>query len=255
MDYFLQAVFPLSSFLFSLFEQSNYLQQCYRSSDQGAEVQTFFCQFCHPLKSYRLHHTLKSSPPLPVSDLHLPSVHPHVLLRSLSLCFAFVSSLSFSFHSSLSLGGDLDPRGPCGSADGLGSTQGRRKRRKVSLVGGKRITTWMMVCARRPYCDVQICRGRWGRRVGTSARGALRGNRLIMLWVQRMFNEDVNENRRDYSGQKQSNLYPHTWNMQIPSVRFPFEFHNVNNMEERIRRKWQHQKKLSKSFHLCLKTI
>lgn len=137
MDYFLQAVFPLSSFLFSLFEQSNYLQQCYRSSDQGAEVQTFFCQFCRPLKSYRLHHTLKSSPPLPVSDLHLPSVHPHVLLRSLSLCFAFVSSLSFSFHSSLSLGGDLDPRGPCGSADGLGSTQGRRKRRKVSLVGGK----------------------------------------------------------------------------------------------------------------------
>lgn len=87
--------------------------------------------------SYRLFHTLKSSPPLLVSDLHLPSVHPHVLLRSLSLCFAFVSSLSFSFHSSLSLGGDLDPRGPCGSADGLGSTQGRRRRRKVSLVGGK----------------------------------------------------------------------------------------------------------------------
>ena len=41
------------------------------------------------------------------------------------------------------------------------------------LLWGKRIMTWMMVCARRPYCDVQIRSGRWGRRVGTSARRAL----------------------------------------------------------------------------------
>lgn len=174
------------------------------------------------------------------------ALHPSVLLLL----------VPFLFHST-----HLSPSGGISILEGpvvlqMDSARPRgEEEEERCLSWGERIMTWMMICARRPYCDVQICRGRWGRRVGAGARGALRGNRLIMLWVQRMFNKDVNENRRDYSGQKQSNLYPHTWNMQIPSVCFPFEFHNVNNMEERIRRKWQHQKKLSKSSHLCLKTI
>lgn len=227
MDYFYRQFFLSAVSCFHCSSKVIISNSATEAQIRGLKSRLFFCQFCRPLKSYRLFHTLKSSPPLPLSDLHLPSVHPHILLRSLSLCFALVSSLSFSFHSSFSLGGDLDSARP----------RGEEEEERCLSWGGKRITTWMMVCARWPYCDVQICRGRWGRRVGTSARGALRGNRLIMLWVPRMFNDDVNENRRDYSGQKQSTLHPHTWNMQILSACFPFEFHNITNMEERIRRK------------------
>lgn len=83
------------------------------------------------------------------------ALHPSVLLLL----------VPFLFHST-----HLSPSGGISILEGpmvlqMDSARPRgEEEEERCLSWGERITTWMMVCARRPCCDVQICRGRWGRR-------------------------------------------------------------------------------------------
>lgn len=96
----------------------------------GAQVLSLSANSAFP-NFHSVFQTLKSSPPLPLSDLSLLSIHSHVLLLSLFHRLLCCSSSSFFFFfkfcSYLSLGATLSWRA-FGSTDGLCFLLGKGKR-------------------------------------------------------------------------------------------------------------------------------